>query len=136
MGMAEVRERLRGVEGIQSLSMNYGPNGVQIFHINGRSIELSAMASDDQIVSAILANPFETLKVTMVKSPLRGLGQKIGLAVHNAELDAAKISAKVDELEARRSAAVPKVMDGLEAQGKDIGELETFVSDLEKAANQ
>lgn len=71
----------------------------------------------------------------MAKSPLQGLGQKLGLAKHNAEIDAQQISAKVDELEARRQAATPKVMAGLDAQGQDIGELEAFVSDMEKATN-
>lgn len=100
------------------------------------------LAKIDQITQTVTeTKPDGTTTTTtstrrqMAKSPLQGLGQKLGLAKHNAEIDAQQISAKVDELEARRQAATPKVMAGLDAQGQDIGELEAFVSDMEKATN-
>jgi hypothetical protein len=126
------------VSGADGLSMTYAANQNQVFHIGDKSVEVSPMASNEEIKAAFL-NPFIPTKnttVTMAKSPLAGIGQKLGLLKHNAELDAQEISAKVDELDARRAAAKPKVMAGLEAQGQDLGELETFVTDLEKATNQ
>ena len=117
--------------------VSYSQSGNQVLHFGEKLIEVKPMASNDEIRAA-LQNPFVPTKnttVTMAKSPLAGLGTKLGLAKHNAELDATKISAKVDELETRRQAATPKVLAGLEAQGADIAELETFVSDMEKASN-
>jgi len=123
--------------GITGLTITYAPNGNQILHVGDKQIEVGPMASNDEIKAAIQnpTVPTANTKVKMAKSPLQGLGQKLGLAKHNAELDAKAISSKVDELEARRQAATPKVLAGLEAQGQDIGELETFVADLEKATN-
>lgn len=137
MGAEELKTALSGIPGIDGLTISYAKNGNQILHVEDKQIEIAPAASNQEIRTA-LQNPFvptRNTKLTMGKSPLQGLGQKLGLAKHNAELDAAKISAKVDELETRRQAAVPKVMDGLESQGQDIAELETFVTDLEKAGN-
>jgi len=132
LSFPELKERFPGLTGLTY------HNGNQVLHFGDKLVEVSPMASFAEIEVAI-QNPFVPTKnttVKMAKSPLQGLGQKLGLAKHNAELDAQQISAKVDELEARRAAATPKVMAGLEAQGQDIGELEAFVSDLEKASNQ
>jgi hypothetical protein len=135
MSVQELKDAL-GPEAT-NLTITYAANGNQILHVGDKQIEVGPMASNDEIKAAI-QNPLiptAHTKVKMAKSPLAGIGQKIGLERHNAELDATKISALVDELAARRAAATPKVLAGLEAQGQDIGELETFVADLEKATN-
>lgn len=136
MSVQELKEAL-GPEAT-NLTITYAPNGNQILHVGDKIIEVGPSASNAEIKAAIQnpTIPTANTKIQMAKSPLQGLGQKLGLLAHNAQLDAKKISAKVDDLEARRQAATPKVLAGLDAQGQDIGELETFVADLEKATNQ
>jgi hypothetical protein len=136
MSAYELQAALKDITGSEQLTISYAQNGNQLIHIGDRTVEVGPMASNDEIRLA-LQNPFirtENTKVTMA-SPLQGIGQRLGLAKHNAEADAKLISAKVDELEARRQAATPKVMAGLEAQGADLKELETFVADIEQATN-
>lgn len=45
------------VEGADGLSMTYALNGNQVFHIGDRSVEVSPMASNEEIKAAFL-NPF------------------------------------------------------------------------------
>jgi hypothetical protein len=66
-------------------------------------------------------------------SPLQGVGQKLGLLKHSAEANAKKIADKVDALAARMDVAVAKSTQHLDAQEKDIVDVETFVADIEKA---
>ena len=121
--------------GLQTVSL--APNGNQIFHFEDRELEVGPMASNAEIRAA-LENPFirtENTKVTMA-SPLQGIGQKLSLLKHNAELGANKIAARVDALAPRLDTAVNGAMGALDAQEKDIADVETFVTEIEKATNQ
>jgi hypothetical protein len=121
--------------GLQTISTT--PSGNQIFHFPDKSIEVGPMASNAEIAVA-LENPFiktENTRITMA-SPLQGVGQKLGLLKHSAEANAKKIADKVDALSARMDVAVAKSTQHLDAQEKDIVDVETFVADIEKATNE
>lgn len=81
----------------------------------------------------------EPVKVTIqaekpkMPSPLQGVGQKLGLLKHNAEQHATKLSSRVDALSTRLDSAAAKSMQGLDAQEKDIADVEAFAADLENS---
>jgi hypothetical protein len=121
--------------GLQTISTT--PSGNQIFHFPDRDLEVGPMASNAEIATA-LQNPFvrtENTRIIMA-SPLQGVGQKLGLLKHSAEANAKKIADKVDALAARMDVAVAKSTQHLDAQEKDIVDVETFVADIEKATNE
>ncbi len=69
-------------------------------------------------------------------SPLQGLGQKLAKLKHDAEFDAQKLGARIDEVAGRKDAAISKSHAVLDTQEKDIGDIESFVTEIEKATNQ
>lgn len=60
------------VEGADGLSMTYAPGGNQVFHIGDRSVEVSPMASNDEIKAAFL-NPF--IPTANTKMSITGIQQ-------------------------------------------------------------
>jgi hypothetical protein len=137
MSAYELREALKGIPGSEDLTIGRSPNGNQIITIGDKTLEVSPMASNDEIILA-LQNPFirtENTKITMA-SPLQGIGQKLAKLKHDAELDAVELSKTVDDLAARKDVAIGKAKTTLQGQGNDIADIEAFVSDVEKATNQ
>lgn len=61
MGIAQLKEQLAHLEGINKLTMRYGEGGTQIFRIVDTDVELPATASHSDIEAA-LTNPFEFSK--------------------------------------------------------------------------
>jgi hypothetical protein len=132
MAMWELKQAFPGLQTISTT-----PSGNQIFHFPDRDLEVGPMASNAEIATA-LQNPFvrtENTRIIMA-SPLQGVGQKLGLLKHSAEANAKKIADKVDALAARMDVAVAKSTQHLDAQEKDIVDVETFVADIEKATNE
>jgi hypothetical protein len=132
MAMWELKQAFPGLQTVST-----APNGNQIFNFADKSIEVGPMASNDEIAVA-LENPFiktENTRITMA-SPLQGVGQKLGLLKHSAEANAKKIADKVEALSTRMDAAVAKTTQALDAQEKDVVDIETFVADVEKATNE
>lgn len=95
MGINEVRERLRGQQGAEALQMHYGQNGAQVYALNGRSVTVPPMATDDEIVTALSANPTQTTKSTMSITGVTGLKAKFEAAKQRAATIAAKADAAV-----------------------------------------
>ena len=136
MSADELRDALKGMRGSESLTIGYAANGNQIVTMDGKTIEVGPMASNGEILAA-LQNPFVPTANTKVKmvSPLQGIGQKLAKLKHDAELDAVELSKIVDDLATRKDAAVGKAKTALQGQGKDIEDIEAFVTDVEKATN-
>lgn len=133
----EMREALKGLPGLEDLQITYQPDGNQLLQLGDKVLEIGPMASNEEIKAALL-NPFiptANTKVHMATSPLQGIGLKLGLLKHSAEALATKISARVDALSPRLDAAGTKSLAALDNQEKDVVDLETFVSDVEKATN-
>jgi len=57
MSALELREALKDIPGANGLTVSYGQGGNQLIHIGDRSVEVSPMASNDEIKAAFL-NPF------------------------------------------------------------------------------
>jgi hypothetical protein len=132
MAIWELKQAFPGLK-----TVSPAPNGNQILHFEDRDLEVGPMASNAEIRAA-LQNPFvrtENTRVTMA-SPFQGVGQKLGLLKHNAEANAKKIADKVEALSTRMEVAVAKSTQHLDAQEKDIVDVENFVADIEKATNE
>ena len=100
MSIAELKDFLPDIPGLNDMTMSYAPNGNQVFHIGDLDLEVSPLASHEEIRLA-LANPVvktANTKVTVKRmtKPWQGLAQKVGKLVHDAEAHAANISARVD----------------------------------------
>jgi hypothetical protein len=65
----------------------------------------------------------------------QGLPGKLARFMHGVEFDAGKLSDRIDGLEARKGAAFSKAGERLDVTETNIGEVEQFVTDLEKATN-
>ena len=65
----------------------------------------------------------------------QGLPGKLAKFMHGVEFDAGKLSDRIDGLETRKGAAFSKAAERLDATEANIGEVEQFVTDLEKATN-
>jgi hypothetical protein len=57
MSVLELKAAFKGIEGSETLTMRYAPNGNQILIIGDKEIEVGPMASNDEIRLA-LENPF------------------------------------------------------------------------------
>lgn len=68
MGIAALKEQLKHLNGINTLTMRYGDGGTQIFKIGENEVELSAMATSAEI-EASLTNPFDFFKKKLNQNP-------------------------------------------------------------------
>lgn len=136
MSVQELREAFEGIPGAKDFTISYASNGNQIVHAGDKLIEIGPMAGHEEIRLALL-NPTvktENTKVIMV-SPLQGLGQKFGKLKHDAEIDASKLGARIDELSGRKDRAVARSHQFLDGHEHDIKDIESFVSEVEQATN-
>lgn len=136
MGVQDLKESLSDIPGVTNLTVTYAPNGNQILHVGDKQIEVSPMASNEEIRAALQhpTIPTRNTKITMV-SPLQGIGQKLGLLKHSAETRAKQISDRVDGLSERLDTSSTKALAALDGQEADIKDVEAFVTDIEKATN-
>jgi hypothetical protein len=65
----------------------------------------------------------------------QGLPGKLAKFMHGVEFDAGKLSDRIDGLETRKGVAFSRAAERLDATETNIGEVEQFVRDLEKATN-
>lgn len=68
MGIANLKDQLKHIQGINTLTMRYGDGGTQIFKIGDNEVELSAMATSAEIEAA-LTNPFDFSKKKLNQNP-------------------------------------------------------------------
>lgn len=104
MSARELREALKDVPGSESLTISYAPSGNQIIHVGEKQVEVSPMASNDEIRAA-LQNPFVPTRNTklMAANPIDRLKEKLAKAAGVGGRVAAKIEAKADALIAREA---------------------------------
>ena len=138
MSISELKEFLPDIPGLDGMTMTYAPNGNQVFHIGDLDLEVSPLASHEEIRLAI-ANPIIKTANTQVRikmhKPWQGLAQKVGKVVHDAEAHAAKISARVDAVGPRMEAAASKVHVVLDSHESDIADVEKFANEMEALTN-
>jgi len=103
MSALELREALKDVPGSESLTISYAPSGNQIIHVGEKQVEVSPMASNEEIRAA-LQNPFVPTRNTKVMTnPIDRLKEKLAKAAGVGGRVAAKIESKADALIAREA---------------------------------
>lgn len=130
MSVLELKAALRDVEGSETLTMSYAPNGNQLFHIGDKTLEVGPMASNEEIRLAAL-NPF--IKTENTKMSITGIkpGDVKGILQGVRDRQAGSL-ARVGEL-AAKSEMVAQAMDGVTGAG--IKELDDTLAELGQFSN-
>ena len=115
--------RGRGVEGAETLTMNYAPNGNQLFQIGDKVLEVGPMASLDEIATA-LQNPF-----------IRTENTKMSISGYEPGAIRAKLDALKKDGKARRDAAIAKLDDAGKKHEEVSAEIERVAGQIEKEAD-
>ena len=123
MSVLELKAALKGVEGAETLTMSYAPNGNQLFHIGDKTLEVGPMASNEEIKLAAL-NPF--IKTENTRMSISGYEP----GVIRDKLNSLKTSGK-----ARRDAAIAKLEDAGKKHEQVSDEIERVASQIEKEAD-
>lgn len=87
MSAHELKEDLRGMPGIEDLTISLAPNGNQLVTVAGKTVEVGPMASNDEIAAA-LQNPF--IKTENARMSITGFQP----GAIKAAIDAAKQSSQ------------------------------------------
>lgn len=132
MGLNEIAERLKAK---MPLSMTYKDGGKrEVYHYGDRDVELPAMASDDQIVQALMTlQNANLLRRPMLKT--QGLAQKLALLKHDLETQAEQLGKRVDDAATKSTQTFAKSHAFLDSAHSDLAEVEKFISDLDAATN-
>jgi hypothetical protein len=109
MSVAELKDALRDVPGIETLTISSAPDGNQLLQVGDKTVQVGPMASNDEIKSALL-NPFiptrnTTVSVTgaanagiSLKQKLADRKQKIADAHAKLEANFGKIDQATDAM--------------------------------------
>lgn len=125
----EMREALKGIPGYENLEIEYEPNGHQKLTIDGKTLEVGPMASNEEIRLA-LQNPFirtENTKLTpmsitgahtlsdSIKAKIQAAKDRMAKSTQNTDTALAKFNSAVDVADSV-SASIEKEADDLVAQ--------------------
>lgn len=136
MSIQELKEAFRGVPGIDGLTISYASNGNQILHVGDKSVEVSPMASNEEIRAA-LQNPFvPTANTKMTVNPIDRLKAKLAQAAGVGGRVAAKIEAKADALIAREGQLDAKADQAFAGHEAIADAANTELDTIEAALNQ
>lgn len=124
MSVQDLKEALKDIPGSTSLTISYAPNGRQILHVGDKTVEVSPMASNDEIRVA-LQNPTVPTRNTKIMSIS---GYEPGSI--KAKLEALKTAGKN-----RRDAALSKLDDAGKKHEAVSAEIENIAGQIEKEAD-
>jgi hypothetical protein len=123
MSVLELKEALRHIPGIDHLTLSYAPNGNQILNIDDRHLEVSPMASNDEIRAA-LQNPFIPTRNT-----------KMSISGYEPGAIRDKLAKLKQQGKDRRDQALAK-LDAAGAKHEAVsGEIENVAKQIEKEAD-
>ena len=123
MSVRELKEALSDIPGIETLTISYADNGNQILHIADQSIEVTPMASNEEIRVA-LQNPFirtENTKMSVTGAKFLADQIRTQLAAAKAQLDQAgeEMTAAMSELQGVADEATQQVK-AVQAETADL----------------
>lgn len=122
MGIHDLKQALKYIPGIDSLTMSYAPNGNQLFQLSDRITEVGPTATVSEIGKA-LTNPFVSKDTTMAITGASYLGEQF-----KAKLQAAKdkitqaqasLPAAIDDLDATAQSALDTAK-AIQAEADDL----------------
>jgi len=123
MSAQELKEALKDIPGATNLTISYGPGGRQILHVGDKTVEVSPMASNDEIRQALLNPTIPTKNTKMSIS-----GYEPGSI--RAKLEALKTAGKQ-----RRDAALGKLDEAGKKHEAVSAEIEVIATAIEKEAD-
>jgi len=134
MSVQELKDALKDIPGIDGMTVAYASNGNQIIHIGDKSIEVSPMASNDEIRLA-LQNPFirtENTKVSITGFQPGAIRAAIDAAKQNSQTQLSAAMAKLQAAQAKAQTvpdAINQVAAKMEKEADDaLQELATFTN--------
>lgn len=141
MSVYELREALRGTKGIEDLTLTTAPNGNQIIAIDGKKLEFSPMASNDEIIAA-LQNPFiPTRNTRLTVSAIDRLKEKALRAKNIApnaikafEADLDGLIAQEGAIETKRAAAIAPHQEAIAGVTAELDDLKAAMDILSNGA--
>jgi len=125
MSAYELREALKGIPGSEDLTIGRADNGNQIIHIGDKTLEVSPMASNDEIILA-LQNPFirtENTKMSItgathladsIKAKIQAAKDRMAKSTSNTDAALAKLNSAADQADVV-SKSIEKEADDLVA---------------------
>jgi len=129
MSAYELREALKGIPGSEDLTIGRADNGNQIIHIGDKTLEVSPMASNDEIILA-LQNPFiRTENTKMAITDAGKLATSIKDRIQAAKDRVAAVSANTDQ-------ALKKLNDAADTGDKIAKQIEAEADDLHSQLGQ
>lgn len=136
MSVLELKYALRDVSGIDSLTISYAVNGNQILNLGDLAVEVSPMASNEEIRAALgkPTIPTRNTKVT-VTTPLDRLKGKFLQARGVAQRVATNMEAEADSLIAQEDAMKAKTTNAFAPHKAVLAEAGTELQAIEDALN-
>lgn len=136
MGLHETKNALSHVPGIDSLTMQYGAAGTQIFIMGDVKVELPADATNSDIAAALLANPFLSptpgIPMTITGFQPGAIKAAIDAAKQKSQSQLADAMAKLSAAQEKAAsvpAAIAQVAASMEKEADDaLQELATFTN--------
>ena len=129
MSVQALKSALADIPGSQELTINYAPNGNQLITIDGKTLEVGPMASNDEIRLA-LQNPFvRTENTKMAITDAGKLATSIKDRIQAAKDRVAAVSANTDN-------ALKKLNDAADTGDKIAKQIEAEADDLHAQLGQ
>lgn len=143
MQLHDLREALKEIPGYQDLEIEYQPTGHQLLRIGGKVLEVGPAASNAEIVLALKNTTIRTenTKLIVTEKPkmvskLQSVASRLGQLKHDSEFDSERLLNRVDGVFARKDAAFAKSHKFLDGHEKDLGDVEGFITEIERATNE
>lgn len=126
MSVYELKQALFDIPGIDNLTLGYAPDGNQIITLGDKQLEVSPMASNDEIRAA-LSNPFvrtENTRMSItgathladsIKAKIQAAKDRMANATTNTDAALAKLNVAADAAD-QVSNSIAKEADDLMAQ--------------------
>ena len=121
MSVYELKAALRGVDGVEDLTVSYAPSGNQLIHIGDKTLEVGPMASNAEIEAA-LQNPFVPTENTRLTVSLKDrLQEKARLASSIVSSEVKALEDGMDAIIAEKDAVAKKRTEAIAATGDVLG---------------
>lgn len=122
----EMREALKGLPGLEDLQITYQPDGNQLLNLDGKTLEVGPMASNEEIRLALL-NPFiRTENTSMSITGANSLKAKF----EAAKTRKAAIEARVDTALTAYNGAADIAESAIKSLEDDAAALQAEVKDF------
>jgi hypothetical protein len=140
MSVLELKAALRDIAGSDQLTISYAPNGNQLITIDGKTVEIGPMASNDEIRLA-LQNPFirtentKIMSITGIKpGDVKGILQSVRDEQAGALAKVAEVAAKSKQVAGALNGVTGSALKELDATLSELGQFSNLGPELDGPA--